>query len=191
MNLFRATIVIVVCLAGGVASAQTTDRAFDINLNDDVVTAAFTWRLGDRKLLAGIGGLHNQDRGDVLHGEVHLVDVASSSADALQAGLGVRLIFADPDVASVDGTAVALGGFARYVLPDADRFSIRGHLYYAPDVVSFGDLDEYYEIGARVGYNVVRDADVYIGVRTVKTEYDGGGDLSFDSGVHIGFEFRF
>lgn len=190
MKFYQALMTVVLCLYAGVASAQTTQRAFDINLNDDVVAADFGWRLGGRQLHAGVGWLHNQDRGDVVHFAMHLVDAAASGADTLQAGLGLRLVYANPDESSLDGGAVALGGFARYVLPNANRFHIAGHLYYAPDVVSFGDVSEYYEVGARIGYNVIRDADVYLGVRSVKTDYELG-DLSFDSGLHVGFQFRF
>ncbi len=190
MKSYQAVMTVVLCLCAGLASAQTAQRAFDINLNDDVVAADFGWRLGYRQLHAAVGWLHNQNRGDVAHLAVHLVDAAAGGTTALRAGLGLRLVYANPDESSQDGGAVALGGFARYVLPNADRFHVAGHVYYAPDVVSFGDLTEYYELGARVGYNVIRDADVYLGVRSVKTDYEAG-DLSLDSGLHVGFQFRF
>ena len=191
MRAYKALLGLALVFYAGIVSAQTTGRAFDISLNNDMVDAGFTWRLGNRKLLADIGGLHNQDRGDVFGGGIHLVDAASSGADSLQAGLGLRLLHVNPDVSSASGTALALGGFVRYVLPNANRFNIGAHGYYAPDVITFSDLSEFYEIGARVGYNVLRDADVYLGVRTVKAEFGGSGRLSLDSGLHIGFEFRF
>jgi len=191
MKSYQAALTVALCLFAGVASAQTTTRAFDINLNGDVVAADFAWRLGNAKLLADVGWLHNDDRGDIIHAGMHLVDEAASGSDPLQAGLGIRAAFIDPDVSSVDGGAVALGGFVRYVIPQANRFHVGGHVYFAPGVVSFGDIDQYYEIGARVGYNVIRDADVYVGVRSTKVDFDGAGDLSFDSGLHLGFQFRF
>jgi len=190
MKAYKASLGLALVFYAGIVSAQTTGRAFDISLNGDMVDAGFTWRLGDRKLLADVGWLHNEDRGDVFSGAIHLVDAASTGADPLQAGMGVRLLFVDPDPASVDGSALALGGFVRYTLPNANRFNIGAHGYYAPDVVTFSDLTEFYELGVRVGYNVVKDGDVFLGVRTVKAEF-GPGDLSLDSGMHIGFEFRF
>ncbi len=182
---------IVLCLGAGMAAAQTPARAFDISLNGDVVAADFAWRVGQGKLAANVGWLHNQDRGDIGFVAMHLVDDASSGNQPLKAGLGLRAVYIDPDAVDADGTAVALGGFARYVLPNADRFHIGGHLYFAPEVVSFGDITQYYDFGVRLGYNVVRDADVYVGVRSIKTDLDGGGDVSFDNGLHLGFRFRF
>ncbi len=178
-------------LLAGLASAQTTGKALDINLNSDSVRAGFTWRLGDPNYLANLGWLYNQDKGDVVHASFHLVDAASGTGTALQAGLGVRLVHTRTDPSTFSGTALALGGFARYTLPNADRFNVGGYGYYAPDVSSFGDQSEYYEIGARAGYSVIRDGDVYLGVRRIQAKYKSIGGFKLDSGLHVGFEFRF
>ena len=179
------------CVAAMPAFAQTTGTALDINLNDDTARLGFSWRLGDPKYLAGVGWLYNEERGDVIHASFHLVDAASSAGSALQAGLGVRLVHTRTDPSVFDGTALALGGFARYTLPDANRYSVSGYAYYAPDITSFGDQSEYYEVGARVGYSVLRDGDVYLGLRRVQAKYDGAGRFTLDSGLHVGFEIRF
>ncbi len=191
MKSYQAVLTVALSLFGGLASAQTSHRAFDINVNDDAVRAALFLRAGNPKLLADLGWLHHQTKGDAIHLGIHLVDAASNGQDPLQAGIGVRFVYTEPDDVLVDGSALALGGFVRYVLPSANRINIGGYLYYAPDVVSFGDVREYYDVGARVGYNVVRDADIYLGVRTTKADYGGPGRYSFDTGLHIGFEIRF
>jgi hypothetical protein len=59
------------------------------------------------------------------------VDAAAGPSTPLQAGLGLRLVVTQPDSGFADGGAVALGGFARYTLPKANRFNIGGYLYYA------------------------------------------------------------
>mgnify|MGYP001817992561 CR=1 FL=1 len=179
------------CVLAAPAFAQTPGKAFDVNLNDDAVRLGFSWRLGEPNYLAELGWLYNQDRGDVIHGGFHLVDAASPSGSALQAGLGVRLVHTRTDPSVADGTALALGGFARYTLPRADRVNIGGYGYFAPDVTSFGDQTEYYEIGVRVGYSVLRAGDVYLGLRRIEAEYKGSGGFKFDSGLHAGFELRF
>ena len=179
------------CLVAAPAFAQTTGKALDLNLNNDAVRLGFSWRLGEPNYLAGLGWLYNQDKGDVIHASFHLVDAASGSGTALQAGLGVRLVHTRTDPGVFDGTALALGGFVRYTLPRADRFSIGGYGYYAPDVTSFGDQTEYYELGVRVGYSVLRAGDVYLGLRRIEADYNGAGGFTFDSGLHAGFELRF
>ena len=191
MKAYRLLAALGSCLLAGLASAQSADRALDINLNDDAVRLGFAWPPGGSTYRADLGYLHNQDRGDIVHGGFHLVDAAANSGTPLQAGLGLRLVYTNTDEVDFDGMSLALGGFFRYTLPNANRFNIGGAVYYAPDVVSFGDQSEYYEIGLRLGYNVIRDADVYIGIREIEAEYDDAGSFEFDSSVHVGFEFRF
>jgi hypothetical protein len=191
MRAHQALLAFFLCLFAGLASPQTTGKALDINLNGDSVRMGFTWRLGSPNYLADLGWLHNQDKGDVIHASFHLVDAASGPETALQAGLGVRLVHTRTDPGTFSGTALALGGFARYTLPNADRFNVAGYGYYAPDVTSSGDQREYYEVGLRAGYSVIRDGDVYIGVRRIQSKYKRAGGYKFDSGLHIGFEFRF
>lgn len=191
MKAYRVMGALGLCLLTGLASAQSADRALDINLNDDAVRLGFAWPPGGANYRTDLGYLHNQDRGDIVHAGFHLVDAAANSGTPLTAGLGMRLVYTNTDTVDFDGISLALGGFFRYTLPNANRFNIGGAVYYAPDVVSFGDQSEYYEVGLRFGYNVIRDADVYIGIREIKAEYDDAGRFEFDSAVHVGFEFRF
>ncbi len=192
MRANQALLALGLCLWAGLASAQTAGKALDINLNSDSVRLGFAWRLGNPNYLADVGWLHSEDDGDVVHASFHLVDAAAGPNTPLQAGLGLRVVHTRTDPSVANGTALALGGFARYTLPKADRFNFGGYLYYAPNVTSFGDKDEYFEIGARAGYNVIRDADIYVGVRRIEAKYDGAtGRYTYDSGLHVGFEFRF
>lgn len=191
MRANQALFALCLCLLAGSASAQMTGKALDINLNDEAARLGFAWRLGNPTYLADLGWLYNQDKGDVIHASFHLVDDAGGPRAALQAGLGVRLVYTRTDPSTFDGGALALGGFARYTLPDADRFNIGGYGYYAPDVISFGDQSEYYEIGIRAGYSILRDGDVYLGLRRIQAKYKDAGRFKLDSGLHIGFELRF
>jgi hypothetical protein len=191
MKIKQTLLAVCLCLSAAPAFAQTTGKALDVNLNNDAVRLGFSWRLGDPKYLAELGWLYSDDKGDVIHGSFHLVDAASGSGAALQAGLGVRLVHTRTDPSIYNGTALALGGFARYTLPNADRFNIGGYGYYAPDITSFRDQSEYFELGVRVGYSVLRDGDVYLGLRRIQAKYDGFGRFTFDSGLHVGFELRF
>ena len=191
MRVKQTLFALCLCLLSGLAFAQTTGKALDVNLNGDAVRLGFAWRLGDPRYLAELGWLYNQDEGDVVHASFHLVDAASGSGTALQAGLGVRFVYTRTDPSVFDGSALALGGFARYTLPNANRYNIGAYGYYAPDITSFGDQTEYYELGVRAGYSVLRDGDVYLGLRRIEAKYKGFGRYKFDSGLHVGLELRF
>lgn len=167
--------------------------SLDLNLNNDAVRLTFSWDARDDKLTFDAGWLHHQDNGNVAHVGMHLVDFAASGPGAPEVGIGGRLFYIDGDTgpSSVSGGALGLGGFFRYALPQANRFSVKGHLYFAPDVVAFGDSKQYVEASLGMGYNVLRDADLYIGYRYVQARFDGGPDLTMDTGVHIGLRLNF
>lgn len=173
------------------AAAQGANSYVDLNLDSDAVRASFATRLANSNLQWGAGWLHHQDRGDVAHLGLHLVDAAASDSDNLIAGIGARLLYVKQDFSGASGTAVGVGGFVRYVFPQYDRFSVGGHVYFAPDVVAFGDLTEFHEIEARVSYNVLPEGDIYLGVRSARAKLEGNGATSFNSGLHFGIQLRF
>lgn len=163
----------------------------DLNLNDDAARLTFAWPIDGRDIKLDAGWLHHQDKGDVIHAGLHLVGDASSADQPLEGGLGGKFFYVDPDMLDEDAFALALGGFLRYTLPKFNRVNVYGHLYFAPDVLSFGDADKYQEFEARIGYNVLRDADIYLGVRYSNAEFDSGAQVTIDNGLHAGIQLRF
>ena len=116
----------------------------------------------------------------------HLVDAL------LEAGLGGRFVYTNGDVSGQDGYGFPVGGFLRFTPQRMNQLSLFGSAYYAPDILSIGDMDSYREYTVRVAYNVLRQADIHIGARYVRGEYDGGSpDARFDTGMHIGLTLRF
>ena len=175
----------VLCISTSVASE------LEIDVNDDAARLGFSWPWQTRDLRFDASLLHHQDEGDVLSFGVHVFDIASGGDNPVKAGLGARLLFMSGDRINADGAALGLGGFVRYSFPTNNRLGIGGDLYFAPDVLSFGDAEQYFQISGHVSYNVVRDGDVYLGVRTVKGEFDAAPDITFDNGLHIGFRLSF
>ncbi|MEM8983512.1 MAG: YfaZ family outer membrane protein [Pseudomonadota bacterium] len=170
-------------------SPALAEAELDLNVNDDAFRLSGGADFGRRgRWDAGV--LSHQDRGEMVHLGAHLVDEAASETP-LTAGLGGRVVWLSPDGDVDDEFAVAIGGFVRYEFPNANRLSVGANLYYAPDVLGFGDLDEFVELGARVSYNVLRDADVYLGARYIRIDVDPGGEFTLDNGLIVGVQFRF
>ncbi len=180
-----------VCLFGAVGGVLAD--SLELNLNNDAARLTFSWDARDDKLTFDAGWLHHQETGDVAHVGLHLVDFAASGPAAPEVGIGGKLFYVDGETlpSSSSGGALGLGGFFRYQLPQADRFGIRGHVYFAPDVVAFGDLQRYMEFGVGISYDVLRDADIYVGVRYVNAEFENQPDLTIDTGLHIGLRLNF
>ncbi len=162
----------------------------DLSLNSDAFRVTYANEAGDGLRLEG-GWLHDADKGDVAHAGFLVTGDASSGGQNLTAGVGVRLAYLDAEGSQREGYALGIGGQARWVIPRYDRFAVSGEGYWAPDVLSGGDATRYLDGTVRVGYSVTRQADVYVGARYTRADYDERPDVLFDTGLHAGFNLRF
>jgi len=178
-------------LVGVLLCAQIFADEIDVSINSDAARLSYKHAFSSNELQLGAGWLYDQDKGNVAHIDLNLVSEASEGKTPVKAGLGGRIAYFDGDRDNQSGTALGIGGFVRYTLPRYNRISLGGHLYFAPDVLSFGDGEQLIDGEVRVSYNVLRQADVFFGARYVQGEYKNAGDVKFDSGVHIGINLRF
>lgn len=183
--------ILVISAVVGLAATGGTATAGELNFNvsDDAAKINYAGNnAGGSQVDYGL--LHNDD-GDVYVGHLglHLVDNAGAESNPFQVGLGGKLAFLDSDFQS--GSAIALGAFARYNFPNANRFALAGSLYYAPDVIAFSDLTRYLEYDIRAEYEVLRNASIYLGYRNLEVEVEGGAEAELDDGLHFGMRFVF
>lgn len=104
------------------------------------------------------------------------------------AALGVRAFWLHGD--GFDGQALGVGGELSARFDGIDRLVFAGYGYFAPQVLSFGDADELFEFGARAGYQVLRNGEVFVGYRRVVVDVSGS-DVTADVGFHLGMKFDF
>ena len=173
-----------------VLSAAMADEA-ELSFNGDAARGGYVHQFQSSALRAEAGWLHHSDNGDVFHIGAHLSGQASAREDEVTAGLGVRLVYTDGDINDQDGAALPIGGYVNFTPQRYDRFSLRGHAYFSPDVLSFGDSEQYEEYGVRASYNLMRDADIFVGARYINGEYKTAPDAKFDTGMHVGISLRF
>ena len=181
---FSLSLASLLCAAG---PAQAGDLAFD--LSDSAARADFMFAIPSTELTGDAGFLHDDNDGDVIFGGIQLVDDAGQGAEPFTVGLGLRAVNVDAN--TVDGMALAIGGFFNYVFPDYNRFAVAGYLYFAPSVTSFNDLDQYLEYGIRGDYRILKKASVYVGIRQVKADFATGVDSTIGDGLHVGISLKF
>lgn len=116
-------------------------------------------------------------------------DAGQTDGAKFTGGVGARLQYVSAD--DEDGGALALGGNLRLKLLQADRLRFNANLWWGPDPASFGDIDEFLEYGVSIGYELLRDAEVYVGYRKIEVGVDGGGDVDLEDGAHIGIRLQF
>ena len=172
-------------------SAGVLADEVNLSLNTDSVRAEYARPIASRPLQWDMGWLHHTDNGDALHGSLHVTGKLREGSAPVTGGLGLRLAYTNGDASNQTGFGLALGGYARYVFPDYDRLSLRGHVYYAPGILSGNDMDEYQDYAVQLAYNVLREADAYVGLRYVSADYEEASSANYSTWFHVGMAFRF
>lgn len=180
----------------GVVAIPAHAEIIDLSVNDDGFRAALYGPLSrtgaDAAGQYDIGVVMRPEREDdllVVHAGALVTGDAGMQQFDLAAGVGVRGVYIGRDHDT--GGAVAIGGQAEGRLPGYDRFGLSMYGYYAPKVLSFGEFDKYYEVGASLDYQVLQNASVYVGYRNVNVRIEDGPELTADTGFHVGVRLKF
>jgi hypothetical protein len=163
----------------------------DLSFNNDAFRIVYARDFASSELSWDAAVLNHSDNGYVVSGSIYLTGFASGGDNPLEAGLGARAAWVDGDESSQNGIPLAPGGFLKYTLPNYNRISIRVDAYYAPDVLTFDDVEKYEDYSIRVAYNLMKEADIYVGARYVKAEFDNDSEQHFDTGMNLGVNLRF
>ncbi len=181
-------------LLGAVSTAATADN-LDINLRDEAIRAIYTMDMSGR----GKGGastefglLYSEDKkkldDSLFHLGLHVTGENWSQSGTFVIALGGRVYYTSPG--DLELGALGFGGALRF--SPVHRVGIGAHLYYAPDITSFMDAKAFTETGVRVDYQILPQAFVYAGYRTIEVDIeDGPSDVELDDNAHIGFKLLF
>ena len=178
-------------------SSSALADALDINLSNDAAQfqyIASMGHVGQGKSEVHMGFLYNNSN-NVL-GDVGLL-VENNGGNAAIASFGVGVKVVAGTIAKKNTVALALGGQVRLTPTDDKKFGIIGQIYFAPDVVTFGDADRYVETGVRMEYEIMPQAAAYLGYRKIKFNVNvlpspapTEGKV-VDEGVHVGVRIAF
>ncbi|WP_028299553.1 YfaZ family outer membrane protein [Oceanospirillum beijerinckii] len=179
-----------IALAAAVASLAATAHAatIDVNLSNDTIRAEYDAPLPQQRLNLSVGGMYHEENDNdatLVHAGLHTQEHTAQYS----IGMGAKAYWLNSD--NVDGIAVGLGGQGSYTFPQLPLVRFGGHLYIAPKVSSFSDLDGLMDLSVRAYYQALRDVDVYVGWRKLSVDVKDGGDSSLDKGVNIGFVMNF
>ncbi|MBI5783109.1 MAG: hypothetical protein HZA69_05165 [Gammaproteobacteria bacterium] len=179
--------IILAALTAGFSGAVSAD-SLDINLNNDSIQAIYAtnWRTAE----FNVGLLSNTDQNDWA-ASIGLLALGEQQTGATrtEGGLGGKIYLAD--IANQDVLALGLGGQFR-TFPNNGPIGFSGYLYYAPDIVTAMDGKKFWEMGARVEFEMVKKtANIYLGYRKMRADLDDGRDITVDSGLHAGVKITF
>ncbi|WP_051207277.1 YfaZ family outer membrane protein [Saccharospirillum impatiens] len=105
-------------------------------------------------------------------------------------GIGFKGFLFD---AGEPGFALGVGGFLRWQPDFMNGLGTEAQLYYAPDILSFGDVVAFQEVIARVTYKVLPQARVFVGWHDIAGYYRDttGGPSRIDNTFNVGFRMNY
>ena len=187
MRLTRAAVLF---LALAPMAFATWAADVDFNLASNAVAGDFTTSLTDTGLQGTLGFMHHTDRADLFDAGADLVGNASPVGSPLIFGIGAKFFYISPKGGD-NGEALGVGGHFRWTIPSYNRFAVGAEVYYAPNIVSFQSVDRFWESRVTANYQVLRNADAYVGYRYVSASFDGHPAATLDSSVIVGFQLSF
>ncbi|NNM78988.1 MAG: hypothetical protein HKM01_00795 [Gallionella sp.] len=175
-------------------SATAFADAVDINLNNTSAQLQYKAALGGTNLGKsefGVGMIYNQNNN--LMGEAGLMvkDDIGGNAPGVSVGVGLKALSARIATVNANASALALGGMVRYSPPAERRLGFVGQLYVSPNITTFGGASSYLETGARIEYEIIPQAQVYLGYRNISFNLKNAGTTTFDQGLNIGVRMSF
>ena len=176
-------------LSGAVAAAQGAN--LDFNLASNAAAVDYTANLTESGLEGDLLYLHHTNKVDVGAAGVDLVGNASPVGSPLLFGVGAKLFYINPKGGQGSGSALGVGAHVRYTWPTYNRFALGGQLWYAPNIVSFQNVSHFMLVSVDAGYEVLRNADVYVGYRHVTGSFNGSQDVTLDTSFMLGLSLTF
>ncbi|MFO1391199.1 MAG: YfaZ family outer membrane protein [Agitococcus sp.] len=161
-----------------------------LDLNNDALRLSYQHGLS-KNYDADFSWTHVKDAGNTFAAGFMLTQVLNND---ISAQIGGKALFQQHDKLP-DGTAMAVGGSLR-ITPAANKnIALTGSLFFAPNVLSFGDMDNYQELEIRGEYTFSPQLVGYAGYRNNSADYDVNGtklkNVDLYDGVMIGAQFKF
>lgn len=173
--------------------AAFTAHANDLNINlgSNAASINYAASLTSSGLQGEFGYLHHTDSVDIGSAGLMVVGNSNPVGSPFLFAIGGKLFFISPKQYSGNGTVLGLGGHFNYTWPTYNRFTIGGELYYAPKIVSFNNADRYFQYGVNAGYEILRNAELYVGYRHISAAFTGTSTVTLDSTFMVGLNLSF
>lgn len=169
-------------MATGMAQADT----FSADINDDAFKFEYKATNTSSNLDFNASALVHDDDGEI-YAVGAQVEGRSLQQSNIEGSLGGKLYYIDLE-GDADGTAIGLGGMVKIGIPRVQGLNLQFEAYYAPQVLSFNDIEHNTDVSAKVKYRVLDNGSVYLGYRKANVDIEDVGDGDLDEGFHIGME---
>jgi hypothetical protein len=190
-NFIRGLLFSGALLSGALFSNNSSAASFDINLSNRSAQIRYATVIGGSTLgrtESSMAFLYNDSDKYVVDFRLLVIDVAGSKSPGLELGVGPKFYYGHGD--NGNAVVIGLGGQLRYNVPGLPRVNFGLDGYYAPNIVSFANAKNLYEVDLRAGYEIMPTADVYLGYRHIHAKFDSGQE-TLDESTMIGLKISF
>lgn len=168
--------------------AQTIDAELsDKSARFNYATEAWGKQYGRVEVEGGV--LFNNNSDYAVNVGMHVYNDSYDSP--LELGVGGRIYYAHIDNGSYNTAALALGVKFHFAPQALHGVGIGANYYYAPKIVTFMDADHFVEYGAKIDYQLMPQANVYLGYRRLRSDIEHVGYRDVQKGGFIGVQIRY
>jgi len=126
--------------------------------------------------------------------EINFLKTKKMSNTPLYLGLGLKANYNKNDDKKF--VSIPLGFEGIYKVPSTRYvpITLNASIYYAPEVLSLEDANEFIEFGVNARFEVIENGLIVLGYRNIHTNYeinDHKKDIKYNSSAYIGFKFAF
>lgn len=179
------------------ASFMYGDTMLNINLNEKDLEGFYediSSVSSNTNVYKSIGYISAEDEYENKNGMVEgeLLVAGMTSLPGLSVGMGVRGFAANLNGGNMDKTAGALAIKVKgiYTLPVVVKSYATVSYAYAPDSLSFSDLENYSETRIEANFELIEGGIIYGGVRSMDMKFKNvEKKYSFNNGAYIGIRF--
>lgn len=138
----------------------------------------------------GMGALFNNNDNVMLDAWFHITDEAGTKAPGLDASVGFKTYLGRTK--NREYLALGIGGALLYRPVQSNRVLMSAGAHFAPNIVTFLDADNMWEVNLRLGYELLPSAIAYIGYQNVRVNFSIFEDEQVvERGGQLGLELRF
>lgn len=121
-----------------------------------------------------------------------LVFPAGIDLGPLSVAVGPQVYAALLEDENNDVMSVSVGAEVRLLLNRRSGLAVRGHAYYAPDILTFGSADNLTDLSARAEIGLGDRVIAFGGMRWFEFDLtEGGGERTLQEEIFVGFGYRF
>lgn len=140
------------------------------------------------------GGLYNEATQNwALTVGFNAVDATMANKELI-GGVGFKGLLLSTEAANLSA-GLGVGGFLRWQPDFMNGLGLEGQTYYAPSILSFGDLVDAYDGLFRVTYKVLPQARAFVGYHFIGGQYDIDSSknvyANVDTTLHLGFRITY